>query len=80
MKRKYKIFICILGAVGTILLFLGIRFQTQSVASSIGIIGGADGPTAIFLAGKIPSGFNIFIVIGVVCLIACLIKLFWKKK
>lgn len=79
MKTKHKIIICILAAIGAILLFLGIRFYTQSV-SSIGIIRAADGPTAIFLAGKIPSGFNIFIIIGVVCLIACLVKLFWKKK
>ncbi len=33
-------------------------------AKSVTIIGGADGPTSVFLAGKIGSGFWIGIKIG----------------
>lgn len=79
MNLKHKIIGCILGIVGAILLLLGIYFQTKPAAASIGIIGGADGPTAIFLAGKLPSGFSILIVIGIVCLVVWLIKLFKKR-
>ena len=48
---------------------------------SISIIGGADGPTAIFLAGKLSDGFRIGIiifVIAVLALAACMVL--WKPK
>lgn len=37
--------------------------------SSIGIIGGADGPTAIFLAGKFDSAWNWINVFGIVIVV-----------
>lgn len=44
------IFLTFLGAIG-----LGF---SQSEAAAIGIIGGADGPTAIFLSSKLANGLN----------------------
>ena len=32
--------------------------------ASIGIIGGADGPTSVFIAGKVPEGLGIM---GILC-------------
>ena len=58
MKNKKKI----LAAAG-ILVLAGvaavcyIQNRDKKEAASIGIIGGADGPTKIFLAGKIGSHF-----------------------
>ena len=39
---------------------LPITFNTSSSATSIGIIGGADGPTSIFLAGKIGTPIALY--------------------
>ncbi len=51
---QFGIFTTLLGALALSdsLGFLGIQFSLQD-AASIGIIGGADGPTAIFLASKL---------------------------
>ena len=47
---QFGIFFALLGAV--LLNFVGIEFDLKD-AASIGIIGGADGPTAIFLASRL---------------------------
>ena len=55
----------------------------ENEASSIGIIGGADGPTAIFIAGKIGKG-TIAAGVGIVAIILVaaivIIRKVWKKK
>lgn len=47
-------------------------------SSSIAIIGGADGPTAIFISGN-PT-FRIIAFILIILLIAIVLYLFLKKK
>ena len=55
----------------------------ENEASSIGIIGGADGPTAIFIGGKIGKG-TIAAGVGIVAIILVaaivIIRKVWKKK
>lgn len=68
----------IFGFIGGILLFIGTHFKITS--ASVSVIGGADGPTAIFLAGDLPSSFNIMVAVGILCIIICLWKLFKKKR
>ncbi len=46
------IFVALLGALGLTMLNIGIDFDIKD-AASIGIIGGADGPTAIYLCSKL---------------------------
>lgn len=46
--------------------------------SAIGIIGGADGPTAIFLAP--PADGSLMIAVGVLVLLAAGIWLYCRKK
>ena len=41
-------------------------------SSSVGIIGGADEPTAIFMTSGSPWGFGIFIIIAIILIIAIL--------
>ncbi len=56
---------------------------TNDGAVSISIIGGADGPTSIFLAGKIGTGFKVAVVVGVVLLAVAaviIVKSIMKKK
>lgn len=52
----------------------------KSNAKAISIIGGADGPTSVFLAGKIGDalGLGIFIFIIIVLIVA--IYLYKKRK
>ncbi len=49
---QFGIFTTLIGALALSQFIPGINFSLQD-AAAIGIIGGADGPTAIFLAGKL---------------------------
>lgn len=81
--RKYAIWALILGIV---LLLTGITpivslMTYTSQHGSIGIIGGADGPTAIFLTGRLLYDWPVifillglsFIILATVCLL-CISK------
>lgn len=59
----------LLGAVAP--MIIGTILKAQTAASSVGIIGGADGPTAIMIVGTIDAGGVIFeIVIGGLLIVA----------
>ena len=74
MKKVVSI-VAIVAGVLTLLsvvapMILGLILKVQA-ASSVGIIGGADGPTAIMLVGVIGTGSVIVeIVVGVFLIIA----------
>ena len=52
-------------------MIMGVILKVQVVANSVGIIGGADGPTAIMLVGTVGAGNIIIeIVIGVLLIAA----------
>ena len=75
-----KIVGCIAAIAGLILVIAGINISKTQVAS-ISIIGGADGPTSIFLAGKIPStGGTVIAVIGGIILIAVVVGIIVAKR
>lgn len=68
----------ILAAAGVILAISGIITKVKETVA-ISIIGGADGPTSVFLAGKLGSGFSIgAIAAGIVFLV--LAVLFIRRK
>lgn len=75
MKKKW---LAVLAAVGAALAIIGYGMKHR-YAASIGIIGGADGPTAIFVAGKTGSLLYLGVAIFVATLVAFLI-LRRKKK
>lgn len=59
----------VLASAGMILAIIGVILKTKN-AVAISVIGGADGPTSIFLAGKIGNGFTIpVMMIGVILLL-----------
>ena len=75
MKKALSIISIIAG--GLVLLSvvapmtIGNILKAQTAANSIGIIGGADGPTAIMLVGTVGVGSVIVeIVIGVLLIVA----------
>ncbi len=75
MKKKMLI---VLAALGALLAVIGYGYKNR-YAMSIGIIGGADGPTAIFVAGK--TGMLLYA--GIALLAAALVLLIcriWKNR
>lgn len=55
-------------------MFMGID------GTSIAVIGGADGPTAIFLAGSIGDGVSLFLLLGIIVIFICAVLFYFKKK
>jgi len=63
-----KVLAIIVAVIGILLAAIGIHWKSKA-AVAISIIGGADGPTSIFLAGKIGDGFILgTVLIGIVLL------------
>ena len=78
MKRLILILFSILGAV---LVGAGLYLKSKGSAA-IAVIGGADGPTSVFIAGKLSDNFSqgILIVGAALLCIAALIGFILKKK
>ena len=74
MKTK---FLVTLAAFGVLLAAIGYGYENRH-AASIGIIGGADGPTAIFVAGK--TGMMLYAGIALVLTALVLILLGIRKN
>lgn len=69
----------IISAVGVIAIALSIILKLKK-SVSISFIGGADGPTSIFLAGKIGGDFSTMgIVCGIILIILAILLMVWKK-
>lgn len=65
-----KIIGVIIVIIGIILVAFGINAKVKG-AAAISIIGGADGPTSVFIAGKVGAGFALgTILIGAVLTVA----------
>ena len=65
--------------IGSIIFAIGIIMKLMTSAA-ISYIGGADGPTAIFIAGKVGSGPDLLLIgLGIILLILGLIFIFRQK-
>lgn len=82
MKFKRIITLLVLGAVGIVLLILAwtsvINYRTERM--SVAIIGGADGPTRIFLSSGNPCVILCTAAIFVIGLTLVLLWIFRRKK
>ena len=56
MKKRIKVIIGIVAVIGVIAIVGSRYIATYQERAAISIIGGADGPTAIFVAGKVQGG------------------------
>ncbi len=77
MKKTMAI---ILGVMGLVLAGFSavLKWKKQM---SVSIIGGADGPTSIFLAGKVGNDFSVAgIVVGILLLVIAGLLMLRKKK
>lgn len=80
--KKWGIAGC--AAVAAAAVAVNIYRWKKKTAIAVSVIGGADGPTSVFLAGRIPSAFHLGMAaaFGLVLLVL-LILLIWqhnKKK
>ena len=73
MKKRLGI---IAGILGIVLAVIGIVLK-QKENTAVSVIGGADGPTSIFIAGKL--NFIFMIVVGIILLILAGV-IFYKRK
>ena len=76
-----KIFLAVLAMIGIIAAAIGIYLKSSD-AMAISVIGGADGPTSVFVAGKITDQLSSgMLAAGVAILItAILIGFYFYKK
>jgi oxaloacetate decarboxylase beta subunit len=68
--------------IGSILIILGIGIAILSLIVKIKgqiVIGGADGPTSIFIAGKVGGSFWVEIIVGLVLFAIGVFMLVRKK-
>ena len=56
MKKRTKVIIGIVTVIGVIAIIGSRYIAIYQDMTAVSIIGGADGPTAIFIAGKVPGG------------------------
>jgi oxaloacetate decarboxylase beta subunit len=72
--------------IGSILTILGMGITISSLIvkikgqMAISIVGGADGPTSVFLAGKVGNGFFAGFIVGVVLFAVGIFMLVRKNK
>lgn len=76
MKKKA---LALLAIAGVLLAVFGYGYKSR-YAASIGIIGGADGPTAIFVAGKLGLPLYIGFALALLALILLGAAFFRRKK
>lgn len=77
MKKKLMPGLAVL--LGLASLFYGI-FTKVKGSAAIAIIGGADGPTSVFVVGKVPAVFSVILmIIGILLLIVAGILLVKRK-
>ena len=74
-----KILGIVAGIVGIISVIVGVALKMNN--NAIAIIGGADGPTSVFVAGKLNVLVSILLIaIGVVMLIVAIIFYLKRKR
>lgn len=75
--KKY-VAVIIIGIIGMLLTIVGVVSNAKK-AVAISIIGGADGPTSVFLAGKVGNDVSVsLIVIGVILIV--ITTVLWVRK
>ncbi len=81
MKKVTGVVAVIGGILGAILLGSGIFTWLNKGAAAVSIIGGADGPTSVFLAGKVGRNFSGGLtIVGGALLVVCAIYMIIRKK
>ena len=76
MKKVFGIGNCM---VGIVLVISGAVMKLKG-QTAVTVIGGADGPTAVFVAGKLNGDFSIMLILIGIVLLAVAAIVYWKKN
>ena len=76
MKKIVGIAGCIIGA----LLVIWGSVMKAKENTAVSIIGGADGPTSVFIAGKMNSNLSVFLILIGMVLFAIALIVYLKRK
>lgn len=68
------------GISGIVLAIIGIKLKVGEDGTAVSVIGGADGPTSIFLAGKLDGGFTAGLVIAGIALLAAAVAALIRRR
>lgn len=74
-----KILLGIIGIIGSLLALYGFFTRPKRVSTST-VIGGADGPTAIYVAGKVGNDFSMALIAIGILLVVFAVILFMKNR
>lgn len=75
MKR---VLVIVLGVLGVLLTIAGVAAKAKK-AVAVSVIGGADGPTSVFIAGKVGTDISVgLIAVGIILVVLTIIL--WIKK
>ena len=81
MKKTISVTVIIAGVVAMLCAVVPIFVSAVSEASSVGIIGGADGPTAIMVSGDLStSGVIVAVIVGILLVATGILVLKKAKK
>lgn len=89
MEHRRKVWSLLIGGIGVLFLCIGLYIEVflnnmygyAGMNAAIGVIGGADGPTSIFVAGRVGDGVVPWIIgIGILLLGICVVRLLKKRK
>ena len=79
IRTMKKILVIVAGIDGLIFVIIGAALKINN--NAISVIGGVDGPTSVFVATKLnSSSVSMFIVIGVILLVAAIFFYLKRKK
>lgn len=76
MKKVFGIGSCMMG----MLLVISGAVMKLKGQTTVTVIGGADGPTSIFVAGKLNGDFSVMLILGGSVLLAIAAMIYWKRK
>ncbi|MCC2817274.1 sodium ion-translocating decarboxylase subunit beta [Lachnoclostridium pacaense] len=77
MKKKAALLLCVFGVI---IVSANIVLKINDNIS-VSIIGGADGPTSIFLAGKVGEDFTLLgIIVGLILIVSATILFVQRKR
>lgn len=77
MKKKAALLLCVFGVI---IVSANIMLKINDNIS-VSIIGGADGPTSIFWAGKVGEDFTLLgIIVGLILIVSAAILFVQRKR
>lgn len=76
MKKIFGIGSCMMG----LLLVISGAVMKMKGNTAVAVIGGADGPTSVFVAGKLNGDFSVMLMLTGIVLLAIAAIIYWKRK